>query len=201
MSQTCALTVPPPMDSVLVLKSMPIVAVIPGSNSLSANLEKTARMKRLEPMVSAAKRVLGRTASVYGILFSSVWSDNPQVPRHSTHDFPTPEPPIKRICQKFQVCQSVSTFPATQQTDLEEEIKVAAFSHRCSGRKDKGRSGIDYEEGCGMFGAFFRSRSWLSPLISLRTVRSTLGARSVWFYYHKQTPCRRDQGRLLQKHQ
>ena len=49
-------------------------------------------------------------------------------------------PQSKRPVRVFSVCGPISVSPGRRQTDLEEEVKVAAFSHGCRVCKGKKRS-------------------------------------------------------------
>jgi len=92
-----------------------------------------------EIMYRAATRVLWTYGFCSRVVSSSVRPDNPRVPKCGTHDFPTPESPIKTTCQRFRFASPFSTYAGKRQTDLEEEIKVAAFSHDCKVCKEKKR--------------------------------------------------------------
>ena len=129
VSQICALMVLSSMASVLVANSTPMVDLESRLNSLRVNLDRT--VDEAFEMVGVCGHSFERTIPVGRVASSSVRSCAPRASRRSTHDFPTPESPIRTTCHRFWVCNSVPTFPGMTATDLEEEIKVAAFRHGC----------------------------------------------------------------------
>ena len=143
VSQICALMVLSSIASVLVANSTPIVDLESRLNSLRVNLDRTVQMERLNIAKTAATKVLwthGFCRQSYDLV-STVKESTSSEARY-THDFPTPESPMRTTCQGVRLTSLFWCFPAN--TDLEEKVKVAAFGHGYRIGRGEMRSKINY---------------------------------------------------------